>query len=226
MAGKLLFEERLEIPLNLEGLAAFRRWALSDEFPEEGRIDFIEGHIEVEMSPEDLFTHGTVKTEFVVVLGQRAKMAVPGDLFTDRTRISSVPGDVSAEPDIVFLSEECLRAGRVRLIPRTGAQPDRYVEIEGAPDLVVEIVSDASVGKDTRRLPPAYFRAGITEYWLVDARGSEVLFTIHQRGSEGFEPVLVDDEGYQSSIVFAARFRLQRERRAVGGWRYELSIAE
>jgi Uma2 family endonuclease len=226
MAGKLVFDERVEIPLNLDSLAAFRRWALSDEFPEEGRIDFIEGQIEVEMSPEDLFTHGTVKTEFVVVLGQRAKTTVPGDLFTDRTRISSVLGDVSAEPDIVFLSEECLQSGRVRLVPKAGAQPDRYIEIDGASDLIVEIVSDTSVGKDTRRLPAAYFRAGISEYWLVDARGNDVDFTIHRRGAQGFEPALVDDEGFQSSGVFAARFRLQRERRARGGWKYDLSVAE
>ncbi len=226
MAGKLVLEERIEIPLNLDNLAAFRRWVLADQFPQEGRIDFVEGQIEVEMSPEDLFTHGTVKTEFVVVLGQRAKKTVPGDLFTDRTRISSVPGDVSAEPDIVFLSEECLRAGRVRLVPKAGAQPDRYIEIEGAPDLVVEIVSDASVGKDTRRLPPAYFRAGLSEYWLVDARGEEVVFTIHRRGAQGFEPAALDNEGFQRSDVFAARFRLQREPRDHGGWRYELRVAE
>ncbi|MCZ6793522.1 MAG: Uma2 family endonuclease [Planctomycetota bacterium] len=226
MAGKLVLEERVTIPLDLDNLAAFRSWALSDEFPEEGRIDFVDGHIEVELAPDDLFTHGTVKTEFVVVLGQRAKTSVPGDLFTDRTRISSVPGNVSAEPDIVFLSEECLRAGRVRLVPKAGAKPDRYVEIDGAPDLVVEFVSDASVGKDTRRLPRAYFRAGVSEYWLVDARGDEVEFTIHQRGAQAFEAVPADDDGFQRSGVFRARFRVERERRAVGGWRYQLSLAE
>ncbi len=60
MAGKLVLEDRVEIPLNLDNLAAFRRWVLADQFPQEGRIDFVEGQIEVEMSPEDLFTHGTV----------------------------------------------------------------------------------------------------------------------------------------------------------------------
>jgi hypothetical protein len=79
--------------------------------------------------------------------------------------------------------------------------------------------------QDTRRLPPAYFRAGIREYWLVDARGDEVQLTIHQRGEESFEPVPVDDEGFQRSGVFRAGFRLQRERRAVGGWKYDLSVA-
>ena len=35
---------------------------------------------------------------------------------------------------------------------------------------MAEIVGDASVGKDRRRLPPAYFAAGVMEFWLSDAR--------------------------------------------------------
>ena len=45
---------------------------------------------------------------------------------------------------------------------------------------MVEIVSDASVKKDTERLPAAYHAAGIREFWLIDARGVEVRFTIHR----------------------------------------------
>jgi len=45
--------------------------------------------------------------------------------------------------------------------------------------MVVELVGDASVGKDRRRLPPAYFAAGVTEFWLIDARGPELEFVIH-----------------------------------------------
>ncbi len=41
-----------------------------------------------------------------------------------------------------------------------GHDAGRYVELEGAPDLVVEIVSDSSVAKDTQRLPPRYAAAG------------------------------------------------------------------
>ena len=226
MSGKLLLDERFEIPMNLGSLEAFRRWAVSDTFPAEGRIDFIGGQIEVETPPEDLFTHGAVKTEMVVVLGQRAKKVSPGDLFTDRTRISSPSGEFSAEPDIVFVSEDCLRSRRVSLVPKAGGQPDRYVEIVGAPDLVVEIVSDASVHKDTDRLPKAYFYAGVLEYWLVDARGDEVEFSVFGRGKARFERVSLDDGGFQRSEVFGAGFRLQRERRSLGGWNYDLLVAE
>jgi hypothetical protein len=32
-----------------------------------------------------------------------------------------------------------MRSGRVRLVPKAGDKPGRYVEVEGAPDLIVEI---------------------------------------------------------------------------------------
>jgi Uma2 family endonuclease len=54
------------------------------------------------------------------------------------------------------------------LVPKAGAEPGRYIDVEGPPDLIVEIVSDTSVAKDTRRLPEAYFRAGVAEFWLAD----------------------------------------------------------
>jgi hypothetical protein len=60
----VIFEERIEVPLTMRSLADFRLWALSDDFPETGRIDFIAGKIEVDMAPEEFFCHGGVKTEF------------------------------------------------------------------------------------------------------------------------------------------------------------------
>ena len=157
MATTVVFEEQVEIPMDLSSLADFRRWALSDDFPERGRIDYIAGRIEVDMSPEDFFCHGTLKGEIFGVLHQRVKQGKLGHLVSDRTRISSVAADLSAEPDIVFLSHEALASGRVRLVPKAGGELGRYVEVEGAPDLIVEIVSDSSVTKDTQRLPEAYF---------------------------------------------------------------------
>ena len=55
VAGSVIFEERVEIPLTLRSLADFRGWAQSEGLPERGRIDYISGRIEVDMSPEDLF---------------------------------------------------------------------------------------------------------------------------------------------------------------------------
>ena len=160
MASSVIFEERVEIPY-FRSLAEFRAWALSDDFPERGRIDYIGGRIEVDMSPENLFFHGSIKTEVVGELRDVVRSAGGGYLFSDRTRISSPDADLSAEPDVVYLSAETIDSGRVRLVPSAGGEADSYVELEGAPDLVVEIVSDSSVAKDTKRLPIPYWRAGL-----------------------------------------------------------------
>lgn len=222
MARTIVFEERCEVPLDIATLGDFRRWALTSDFPERGRIDYLGGRIEVDMSPEDLFTHGTVKTELVVALGQRVKKSVAGSLFTDSARVSSVEAELSAEPDVVLVTDESLDAGKVRLIQKAGAAENRYIELEGAPDLVVEIVSDNSVNKDNRRLPAAYFKAGVREFWLVDARGTEVFFRIHRRGDSAFEPVAPNADGFQSSAVLGCDYRLDRSRNARGRWVYDL----
>ncbi len=220
MASSVIFEERVEIPY-FRSLAEFRAWALSDDFPERGRIDYIGGRIEVDMSPENVFFHGSIKTEIVGELRDVVR-SVGGYLFSDCTRVSSPDADLSAEPDIVYLSDETIDSGRIRLVPSAGGEPDSFMELEGVPDLVVEIVSDSSVAKDTKRLPTAYWRAGIAEYWLIDVRGERMFFRIHTRGADGYEPVSTDGEKFQRSEVFDRRFHLDRRRNARGRWVFDL----
>jgi Uma2 family endonuclease len=114
----------------------------------------------------------------------------------------------------------------VRLVPKSSGKQDDFIEIEGAPDLIIEIVSDSSVTKDTKRLPAAYFAAGVREFWLVDARREELMFRIHSRGPERFVSRRADREGYQRSSVLGRRFRLNRHRDARGHWQYDLLHAE
>ena len=222
MATIVVFEEQVEVPLDLRSLADFRRWALSDAFPERGRIDYIGGRIEVDMSPEDFFCHGTLKTEIVRVLSSQVKQGDLGHLDIDSTRVSCVDADLSAEPDVVFVSHETFDTGRARLVPKAGGEPGRYIELEGAPDVIVEIVSDHSVAKDTRRLPEAYFKAGVPEFWLADARKEELTFRIHGRGESGYEEVAADGEGLQRSAVFGCGFRLDGRRDEQGNWKFDL----
>ena len=221
MATSILIEDQLEIPA-ITGLSDFRCWALSEQFPENGRIDYVAGHIEVDMSPEDLFAHGTPKIELVRVLANRVRSARTGELFADRTRISCPEADLSVEPDIVFVSDEAFDKGRVRLIPKSGGAEDRYVEMEGAPDLIVEIISDSSVRKDTDRLSAAYWHAGVREYWLVDARTDDLMFRIQQRGQSAYEASANDDDRFQYSHVLECWYRLERTRNRYGRLQYTL----
>lgn len=223
MATIIRLEDELTIPTDVQSLADFRVWAASDVFPDRGRIDYLGRCIEVDMSPEDLHTHGKVKVEVIRVVAQTVTVQELGELFCDRARVSCAEADLSCEPDVVFVSEESLESGRARLVPQAGGEPDRYVEIEGSPDLVVEIVSDRSVAKDTRRLPPRYYQAGVREFWLVDARGKELVFCIHRRGPSAFEPVEADVDGFQLSAVLGRRYRLERSRNRHGRMTFQLT---
>src|ERR1700733_12956080 len=156
-------DDSLQIPGQARDLAGFRAWAVSPRFPERGRIDFLAGDLEVDMSPEDLLTHGLVKTEIAAVLQFLVARRGLGEVYIDRARISSPAADLSVEPDIVVVLWEALDSGRLCYIPAASGKPRRYIEMEGAPDLVVEILSDSSVRKDLVRLPPLYAAAGVPE---------------------------------------------------------------
>ena len=128
----VLVEDQCLIPGDLATLAAFRRWAVSDAFPQAGRIDWVASHIEVDTSPEGIFTHGTLKTALVGRLWPLAQDRGI-HLFTGETRVSSVAGDLSVEPDVVAVSDAAIDAGRVRLVLASGGRPDRFVELKAPP---------------------------------------------------------------------------------------------
>jgi Uma2 family endonuclease len=220
MSTVIVLPDDVEIPAELADLAAFRRWTASDAFPQQGRIDFLDGRIEVDTSPEEFFIHSRVKSAIAYALLHLVRSDRRGDVCIDRMRITNEPANLSAEPDVVFISTAARLAGRATMARNLRG---RCMEIVGSPDLVVEVVSDSSQAKDTVRLPRAYFAAGIDEYWLVDARDDDKLvFVIHQRGPAAFEPVPPDADGWQHSAIFEHYFRLLRERDQFGDWEYEL----
>jgi len=124
------------------------------------------------------------------------------------------------------VSLDAIASGRVRIIPTKKKAADSYIEMEGAPELVVEVLSDASQEKDTKLLMAAYYDAGVEEYWVSDARRRQLQFTIHSRGSNGFVRTRRDVDGFQRSHVLDARYRFERQRRRDGMWRYRLVEAE
>ena len=75
--------------------------------------------------------------------------------------------------------------------------------------MVLEVVSDSSVDKDTVLLRDLYWQAGIAEYWLVDARGERLSFDILRHTSKGYTAVR-RQSGWLKSSVFNKSFRLTR----------------
>src|SRR5690606_19683273 len=147
---------------------------------------YINGEILLDMSPEELETHNKVKVEVSRSLGNLVLDLDLGEFYGDGTLVTNVVAGLSTEPDGTYVSWEGFEAGRVRLIPRKD-RPGQYVEMEGTPDWVLEVVSRSSVQKDTRLLREAYHAAGIPEYWLIDARyENEIDFQVLRRRRDGY----------------------------------------
>ena len=210
------------IPASAHTHAGFRAWAKSEDFPRRGRISFIERELFIDMSPEEIETHVKVKWEIDIVLGALNKKAKLGEFYGDGTLVTNVEADLSTEPDTTFVTWESLEAERVRLVPRVGEE-GQYMEVEGSPDWVLEVVSKYSVKKDTVRLRRAYHKAGVREYWLVDARSEEVTFHILTHAESGYAEA-EGRGGWQNSPVFGRRFRLVRRRGRMNFWEYDLQV--
>ncbi|HEY8504186.1 MAG TPA: Uma2 family endonuclease, partial [Gemmataceae bacterium] len=122
------------------------------------------------------------------------------------------------QPDGMFASYDAIRDGRVRQVPgRSGG----FTELGGAPEMVLEIISDSSIEKDTVRLPEVYLRAGVAEFWRIDARGGELRFEILRREEAGYVPALGED-GWWRSEVFGHWFRLVQQPNPLGHPSYTL----
>ncbi len=73
------------------------------------------------------------------------------------------------QPDILFVSNE-------RAHIRTPAN------IQGAPDLVVEVISPSSERRDWRIKRELYARHGVREYWLIDPINRIIWLMLLRRG--------------------------------------------
>jgi Uma2 family endonuclease len=217
-------EVPFRIPASAWDLEGFRRWARSGSFPDWGRIDYVAGDLEVDMSPEDLHTHGTVKAEIGTELQIRIGRPGLGDVYIDRARVSSPAAYLSVEPDVAVVLWESLDEGRIREIPRKRtSDPERFIELEGAADLVVEVISDGSVGKDRNRLAPRYAAAGVPELWLVDVRKG-LRFEVYVLDGGAYRRLDPDADGWVASPLLGP-VRLRRERVRPERWSYRLETA-
>jgi Uma2 family endonuclease len=210
--------EAVRIPEWARGsLASFRRWATSDDFPERGWYAYLEGDLWVDLSMETL-GHNQVKTKIGAVLTLLADDAGIGRFLGDRMRLTNVDAELSTQPDGMFISDEAVKRGRVRL-----EQGEESLEVQGTPDMVLEVVSPTSEEKDTVILRDLYWRAGVPEYWLADPRGDAVAFDILRRGRKGYAAAR-KQAGWVKSSVFGKSFRLTRRDDAKGYPVYALHV--
>jgi Uma2 family endonuclease len=207
-SGVSLIDEdvgEFNIPTWVKDLKSFRKWMDEDEELDFGRVGYLKGVVWVDMSREQLYTHNAVKTELASVLHQLVKRERLGRYFVDGALVVNVPADVGNQPDGAFVSFDAFNTGRVIEVP--SRRDGGYGELEGTPDLVIEVVSRSSVKKDFVRLRKAYWEAGITEYWLIDARKEPVTFEILRTTARGYVTTR-KAEGWAKSAVFGRSFML------------------
>lgn len=134
-----------------------------DQLPDEPRYELVFGRLCVTPSPYP--SHQTVSQVLTLLLGRIAH-ASGGIVYQD---LDVVLADHSVvRPDIVYLS-----APRLQIVGN---------RVEGAPDLVIEILSASTSRIDRSEKQDLYVLSGVKEYWLVDRERRQIEFLINEAG--------------------------------------------
>ena len=132
--------------------------------PGDERCELLDGDLVMVAAPN--LKHQTVQLELATQLGQFIKDHALGKLFIAPCDVVLSNTDV-VQPDLLFVSRE-----REHLL-------SSGENVQGAPDLVIEILSPATADRDQGYKRELYGRCGVTEYWLVDPIAETV--SIHRQ---------------------------------------------
>lgn len=214
----LFLHDDVRIPAGITDLDSFRQWAESDDFPRTGRIVYLAGVIWVDLSLEQAFSHNGVKTEVTTVLHSLTRGASHGRFFSDGMSLVLPAADVSTVPDGMFVTYDSIRTNKLKQIAGRSAG---VVEFEGAPDMVLEVVSDSSIEKDFTSFPQHYANAGVGEFWRIDARSEPPRFELLRLEQGQFVPAEQDQDWWRS-VIFDRWFRLVQANDPLGNPQFTL----
>jgi Uma2 family endonuclease len=113
--------------------------------------------------------HQDIVTRLVVRLGSYVEAHPIGELLTAPVDVILSPHDI-VKPDLLFISNE-----RSSIIGEKN--------IQGAPDLTIEIHSGSSRRIDRGAKKRAYERWGVLEYWMLDPKRKEA--EVWERSAKG-----------------------------------------
>ncbi|MBI4613318.1 MAG: Uma2 family endonuclease [Planctomycetes bacterium] len=220
MSGTLTIDG-LVMPADISRLETFRAWVrtLGENAP---RVHFSNGSVWIEMSPQNYQTHLIMVDAINAQLQVLSRDLGTGKYFGDGGWLTNDSAGLSTEPDGFLVLWETLRSSEARLVPR--AEGEGSIELVGRGDMVLEVVSDSSVHKDTVELIRDYAAAGFREYWLVDAREEKIAFRILALRDGEYEDVSPVAGGWLPSAVWGRRFKLVREIDPAGLPSYDLLV--
>ena len=132
-------------------------------FPEDGqRHEIIDG--EHYVSPAPLLRHQQISMRLSSRVGT----------FIETNRL----GEFLAAPADVLLSEHDILQPDLFFVSNERASILTPKNIQGAPDLVIEILSPSTRRLDERLKLERYELLGVREYWIVDPAGRVVVFQV------------------------------------------------
>ena len=136
--------------------------------PEDERCELLDGELIMVAAPnlkhqEVQFRLGRELGNFIVERSLGKLFFAPCDVVLSDTNV--------VQPDLLFVSRE-----RQHLL--SGGE-----NVQGAPDVVVEVLSPATAERDRGYKLKLYGKHGVTEYWLVDPMAETV--TIHRQRDGG-----------------------------------------
>jgi len=135
--------------------AARKRLTYADfeKIPSDGnRHEIIDG--EWFMTPAPNLDHQGMVSELFLRLGNHIKKHRLGRVFVAPTDVLLSKNDI-VEPDLVYVS-------------RKNSSILKKKNIQGAPDLVIEVSSPSTASLDRGDKLRLYARSGVREYWIVD----------------------------------------------------------
>ena len=154
------------------------------------RHELIEG--EEFMTPAPNPDHQTVLLNIASLLRAHILPQKLGRVFVAPTDVVLSEHDV-VEPDVFFITEP-----RTRIIgPKN---------IQGPPDLVVEILSPSTAAEDRGPKLALYDRAGVREYWIVDLPARTV--EIREFGDTRRTRTYKEGQSFESALLPGLTVRL------------------
>ena len=136
---------------------------------DEERFELLDG--ELVMAPAPLLYHQFILRKLLNAISGYVDEHDLGELFCSPTDVVLSETDV-VQPDILFVSRQ-----RNKIL-----KPEC---VQGAPDLVVEILSPSTAELDRTTKLELYAYHGVKEYWIVDPEAKTVMVLL--RGQNRFE---------------------------------------
>ena len=153
--------------------------------PEDERYELLGGELIMTAAPN--IAHQRIASRLERRLGAFVEEEGLGEIFDAPTDVVLSDTDV-VQPDLLFVSK-----GRADIITADN--------IQGAPDLVVEVLSPTTAKRDWRVKLDLYSKHGVREFWLVDPQTEIVWVLLPKEGSLGIAAIYSEGDTLTSPTL-------------------------